>query len=409
MGMIAKATAVCIAFALSATVGVGPAFAQKKYDPGASDTEIKLGQTMPYSGPMSGFITLAKAEIAYFDMINAQGGVNGRKIKLISLDDGFSPPKTVEQTRKLVEDDQVLAISGSLGTATNASVQKYLNAKKVPQLFLASGAGRWNDPKNFPYSMTLTPIYTAEAAIYAAYVLKEVKDPRVAILSQNDDFGRDFIKGFKDRLGDKASMVVREVTYEITDATIDSQIIDLASTKANVFLNISTPKFAVQAIRKASELGWKPLQFIDNPAASVAIVMRPAGIEAAKGIVSAAFVKDPTDPQYKDDPEFQAWVAWMKKYFPSGSLDDIQNVVGYVQGQAMVQVLKQCGDTLTRENVMKQAANLKEFHPAMLLKGINMDTGPDDYQPMEEMLLQRFNGERFEVFGELLSARAKKK
>jgi ABC-type branched-subunit amino acid transport system substrate-binding protein len=257
--------------------------------------------------------------------------------------------------------------------------------------------------------MTLTPIYTAEAAIYAAYVLKEVKDPKVAILAQNDDFGRDFIKGFKDRLGDKASIVVREVTYEITDATIDSQIIDLASTKANVFLNISTPKFAVQAIRKANELGWKPLQFVDNPAASVAIVMRPAGIEASKGIVSAAFVKDPTDPQYKDDPEFQAWVAWMKKYFPSGSLDDIQNVVGYVQGQAMVQVLKQCGDTLTRENVMRQAANLKEFHPAMLLKGINMDTGPDDYQPMEEMLLQRFNGERFEVFGELLSARAKKK
>src|SRR4051794_24949586 len=404
MGMIAKATAAFLAFAL----GVGAAQAQKKYDPGASDTEIKLGQTMPYSGPLSGFITLAKAELAYFDMINDQGGANGRKIRMISLDDGYSPPKTVEQTRKLVEEDHVLAMSGSLGTPTNAAVQKYLNGKKVPQLFLASGASRWNDPRNFPYTMTLTPIYTAEAAIYAAYVLKEVKDPRVAILSQNDDFGRDFIKGFKDRLGANASIIAREVTYEVTDATVDSQIIDLVSTKANVFLNISTPKFAVQAIRKAHDLGWKPTQFIDNPAASIGVVMRPAGIEASKGIISAAFVKDPTDPQYKDDPEFQTWVAWMKKYYPAGSLEDPQNVVGYVQAQAMVQVLKQCGDLLTRENVMKQAANLKQFHPAMLLKGINMDTSADDYQPMEEMLLQRFTGERFEVFGELLSARVKK-
>ena len=254
--------------------------------------------------------------------------------------------------------------------------------------------------------MTLTPIYQAEARIYAAYMLKEVKDPRVAVLYQNDDFGKDFLKGFRDRLGDKAAAImVREVSYEVTDATVNSQIIDLASTKANVFLNITTPKFAVQAIRKAHELGWKPLQFIDNPAASIGIVMRPAGVEASKGIVSAAFVKDPTDPQYKDDPEFQAWVAWMKKYYPAGSLEDPQNVVGYIQAQAMVQVLKQCGDDLTRENVMRQAANLKDFHPAMLLKGINMNTSPTDYQPMEEMALQRFNGERFEVFGELLSAR----
>jgi ABC-type branched-subunit amino acid transport system substrate-binding protein len=404
MPIIRRAVTAVLALALC----IGPAAAQKKYDPGATDSEIKLGQTMPYSGPLSGFATLAKAELAYFAMINERGGVNGRKITLISLDDGTSPPKTVEQTRRLIEDDQVLAISGSLGTATNAAIQKYLNTKKVPQLFLATGASRWNDPKNFPYTMTLTPIYTAEASIYATYVLKEVKDPKVAVLYQNDDFGKDFLKGFRDRLGDNAkSIVVREVSYELTDATVDSQIIDLASTKANVFLNISTPKFAVQAIRKAHELGWKPLQFVDNPAASIAIVMRPAGIEASKGIVSAAFVKDPTDPQYKDDPEFLAWVAWMKKYFPSGSLEDVQNVVGYVQAQTMVQVLKQCGDTLTRENVMKQAANLKQFHPAMLLKGINMDTSPTDYQPMEELLLQRFNGERFEVFGELISAKVK--
>jgi branched-chain amino acid transport system substrate-binding protein len=405
MPAVRKAVAAFVALALCAA----PASAQKKYDPGASDTEIKLGQTMPYSGPLSGFITLAKAEIAYFAMINDQGGVNGRKIVMISLDDGFSPPKTVEQTRKLVEEDQVLAISGSLGTATNAAIQKYLNQKKVPQLFLATGAARWNDPKNFPYTMTLTPIYTAEASIYATYVLKEVKDPKVAVLYQNDDFGKDFVRGFRDRLGDKASSImVRAVSYEVTDATVDSQMIDLASTKANVFLNITTPKFAVQAIRKAHELGWKPLQLIDNPAASIGIVMRPAGVEAAKGIISAAFVKDPTDPQYKDDPEFKAWVEWMKKYFPAGSLEDPQNVVGYVQAQTMVQVLKQCGDNLTRENVMKQAANLKDFHPAMLLKGINMTTSPTDYQPMEEMLLQRFNGERFEVFGDLLSARVNK-
>jgi branched-chain amino acid transport system substrate-binding protein len=398
------------ALALVALMAIaGPAAAQKKYDPGASDTEIKLGQTMPYSGPLSGFITLAKAELAYFAMVNEQGGVNGRKINLISLDDGFSPPKTVEQTRKLVEDDQVLAISGSLGTSTNAAVQKYLNQKKVPQLFLATGAARWNDPKNFPYTMTLTPIYTAEASIYAAYVMKEAKEPKVAVLYQNDDFGKDFIKGFRERLGERArEVMVREVSYEVTDATVDSQIIDLASTKVNVFLNITTPKFAVQAIRKAHDLGWKPMQFIDNPAASIGIVMRPAGVEAAKGIISAAFVKDPTDPQYKDDPEFQAWVAWMKKYFPSGSLEDPQNVVGYVQAQTMVQVLKQCGDDLTRENVMRQAANLKHFHPAMLLRGIDMNTSPTDYQPMEEMLLQRFNGERVEVFGELLSARVGK-
>ena len=405
MPAVRMAVAALFAFALC----VAPAAAQRKYDHGASDSEIKLGQTMPYSGPLSGFITLAKAEIAYFAMVNEQGGVNGRKIVMISLDDGFSPPKTVEQTRKLVEEDQVLAISGSLGTATNAAIQKYLNTKKVPQLFLASGASRWNDPKNFPYTMTLTPIYTAEANIYGAYVMKEVKDPKVAVLYQNDDFGKDFVKGFRERLGDKAaSIVAREVSYEVTDATVDSQMIDLASTKANVFLNITTPKFAVQAIRKAHELGWKPVQFVDNPAASIGIVMRPAGVEAAKGIISAAFVKDPTDPQYKDDPEFKAWVAWMQKYYPAGSLEDPQNVVGYVQAQTMVQVLKQCGDELTRENVMRQAANLKDFHPAMLLKGINMTTSPTDYQPMEEMLLQRFNGERFEVFGELLSARVSK-
>ena len=388
------------------TVFVAPAAAQKKYDPGASDTEIKLGQTMAYSGPLSVFATLAKAEIAYFRMVNERGGVNGRKINMISLDDGFSPPKTVELTRKLVESDEVLAIVGTLGTSTNAAIQKYLNQKKIPQLFMATGATRWDDPKNFPWTMTLQPNYQAEARIYASYVLKQIPDARVAVLYQNDDFGKDFLKGFRDRLGDKAaSMIVREASYEVTDPTIDSQIIDLAGSRANVFLNITVPKFAVQAIRKASELGWRPTQFIDNPAASVGNVMRPAGVAASKDIISAAFVKDPTDPQFRTDPEFLAWVAWMKKYFPDGSLDDPQNVVGYIQAQTVVQVLLQCGDDLTRENVMRQATNLRNFRPAMLLPGIDINTSPTDYQPIEEMLLQRFNGERFELFGGIITSR----
>jgi branched-chain amino acid transport system substrate-binding protein len=387
-------------------VFVAPAAAQKKYDPGASDTEIKLGQTMAYSGPLSVFATLAKAEIAYFRMVNERGGVNGRKINMISLDDGFSPPKTVELTRKLVESDEVLAIVGTLGTSTNAAIQKYLNQKKIPQLFMATGATRWDDPKNFPWTMTLQPNYQAEARIYASYVLKQIPDARVAVLYQNDDFGKDFLKGFRDRLGDKAaSMIVREASYEVTDPTIDSQIIDLAGSRANVFLNITVPKFAVQAIRKARELGWRPTQFIDNPAASVGNVMRPAGIEASKDVISAAFVKDPTDPQFRTDPEFLAWAAWMKKYFPDGSLDDPQNVVGYIQAQTVVQVLLQCGDDLTRENVMRQATNLRNFRPAMLLPGIDINTSPTDYQPIEEMLLQRFNGERFELFGGIITSR----
>ena len=383
-----------------------PVAAQKKYDPGASDTEIKLGQTMPYSGPLSVFATLGKAEIAYFRMINEQGGVKGRKITMISLDDGYSPPKTVELTRKMVEEDNVLAIVGSLGTPTNAAIQKYLNQKKVPQLFMATGATRWDDPKGFPWTMTLQPNYQAEARIYAGYVLKEMPDAKVGVLYQNDDFGKDFLKGFRDRLGARAAgMIVREVSYEVTDATVDSQIIDLAGSRATVFLNITVPKFAVQAIRKAHDLNWKPTQFIDNPAASIGNVMRPAGIDASTGIISAAFVKDPTDPQFRNDPEFVAWVAWMKKYFPDGSLEDPQNVVGYIQAQTVVQVLLQCGDDLTRENVMRQAANLKDFRPAMLLPGIRINTGPADYQPLEEMLLQRFNGERFELFGGILSSR----
>ncbi len=381
------------------------AFAQKHYDPGVTDTEIKLGQTMPYSGPLSAFATLGRAEIAYYHMINDQGGVNGRKITMLSLDDGFSPPKTVEQTRKLVEEDGVLAIVGSLGTATNGAVQKYLNGKKIPQIFLASGATKWADPEHFPWTMTFTWTYQAEARVYASYVLKHIQDAKIAILYQNDDFGKDFLKGFHQRFGDKASsLIVKEASYEVTDATVDSQMVELASTHANVFFNITTPKFAAQAIRKAYDLGWHPLQFIDNPAASVGTVMKPAGAEKAKGVMSTGFVKDPTDPQFENDADFKEWLAWMKQYFPEGSLEDPQNAVGYAQAQTMVQVLKQCGDDLTRENVMRQAANLKHFHPAMLIDGVDLDTAPANYEPMRKLRMVRFDGERFTYFGEIIDA-----
>jgi len=381
------------------------AFAQKHYDPGVSDTEIKLGQTMPYSGPLSAFATLGRAEVAYYHMINDRGGVNGRKITMLSVDDGFSPPKTVEQTRKLVEEEDVLAIVGSLGTATNGAVQKYLNSKQIPQIFLASGATKWADPGHFPWTMTFTWTYQAEARVYASYVLKHMPDAKIAVLYQNDDFGKDFLKGFRQRFGDKASsLIVKEATYEVTDATVDSQMVELAGSGANVFFNIATPKFAAQAIRKAYDLNWHPTQFIDNPAASVGAVMKPAGAEKAKGVISTGFVKDPTDPQFQNDTDFKEWLAWMRKYFPEGSLEDPQNAVGYAEAQTMVQVLKQCGDDLTRENVMHQAANLKNFHPAMLIDGVNLDTSPTNYEPMRKLRMVRFDGERFTYFGEIIDA-----
>jgi branched-chain amino acid transport system substrate-binding protein len=381
------------------------AFAQKHYDIGASDTEIKLGQTMPYSGPVSAFATLGRAEVAYYNLVNDRGGVNGRKITMLSVDDGFSPPKTVEQTRKLIEEDGVLAIVGSLGTATNGSVQKYLNLKKIPQIFLASGATKWADPEHYPWTMTFTWTYQAEARVYASYVLKHLPDAKIAILYQNDDFGKDFRKGFLRRFGDKASsIIIKELTYEVTDPTVDSQIVELAASGANVFFNIATPKFAAQAIRKAYDVGWHPVQFIDNPAASVGTVMKPAGVEKANGVLSTGFVKDPTDPQFRDDADFKAWLAWMQKYFPDGSLEDPQNAVGYAQAQTMVQVLKQCGDDLTRENVMRQAANLKNFHPDMLIDGVDLDTSPTNYEPMRKLRMVRFDGERFSYFGEIIDA-----
>ena len=390
---------------LAAGILAGPAWSEKKYDPGASDTEIKLGQTMPYSGPLSAFATLGRAEMAYYRMINDRGGVNGRKIVMLSVDDGFSPPKTVEQTRKLVEEDGVLAIAGSLGTATNGAIRKYLNDRKIPQIFLASGASKWADPQNFPWTMTFTWTYKAEARVYASYVLQHIVGPKVAVLYQNDDFGKDFIAGFRERFGaDAASIIVKQASYEVTDPTADSQVVDLAASGANVFFNITTPKFAAQSIRKAYDIGWKPTQFVDNPAASVGTVMKPAGAEKAKGIISTGFVKDPTDPQFHDDADFKQWLAWMKKYYPEGSLEDPQNAVGYAEAQTVVQVLTQCGDDLTRENMMRQAANLKNFHPAMFVAGININTSPTNYEPMRELRLVRFDGERFTYFGDIISA-----
>jgi branched-chain amino acid transport system substrate-binding protein len=395
-----------LSIAILCAIGTtAPAFAQKHYDTGASDTEIKLGQTMPYSGPVSAFGTLGRAEAAYYHMVNDQGGVNGRKITMLSIDDGFSPPKTVEQTRELVEEDGVLAIVGSLGTATNSAVRKYLNDKKIPQIFLASGATKWADPEHFPWTMTFTWTYRAEARVYASYVLKNIPDAKIAVLYQDDDFGKDFLKGFRDRFGDKASsLIVKEATYEVTDTTVDSQIVELAGSGATVFFNIATPKFAAQAIRKAADIGWRPIQFIDNPAASVGTVMKPAGAEKAKGVMSTGFVKDPTDPQFQNDADFKAWLAWMKRYYPDGSLEDPQNAVGYAQGQTVVQVLRQCGGDLTRENVMRQSANLKNFHPAMLIDGVNLDTSPTNYEPMRKLRMVRFDGERFTYFGDIIDA-----
>jgi branched-chain amino acid transport system substrate-binding protein len=404
---MAKHRTIAAALALLSVAWVAdPALAEKTYDPGASDTEIKLGQTMPYSGPLSAFATLARAEIAYYRMVNEHGGVNGRKITMISLDDGYSPPKTLEQTRKLIEEEGVLAIVGSLGTPTNTAIHKYLNGKKVPQIFLASGATKWADPENFPWTMTWTPTYQAEARIYARYILQTIAEPKVAVLYQNDDFGKDYLKGLRDGLGAKAAaMIVAEATYEVTDATVDSQIITLAASGATVFLNVTSPKFAGQSIRRAYDIGWRPVQFLDNPAASIGTVLKPAGVEKATGIISLAFVKDPTDPQFQNDADFKKWLAWMKQYYPEGSLEDPQNVVGYAQAQTVVQVLKQCGDQLTRENVMRQAASLRAFHPDMLIDGISLNTSPTNYAPMQEARLERFNGERFDLFGELLSAK----
>lgn len=392
----------CLTALMAALVlAASPALAQKKYSPGASDTEIKIGQAMPYSGPASAYGAIGKAEAGYFDYLNKEkGGINGRKINFISLDDGYSPPKTVEQVRRLVEQDEVLLIFQSLGTPSNTAIHKYMNAKKVPQLFVATGATKWGDPKNFPWTMGWQPNYQTEAKIYAKYILEKYPNAKIAVLLQNDDYGKDYLKGFTDGLGDKAkSMIVAQATYEISEPTIDSQIVALKSSGADVFFNIATPKHAAQAIRKAYDIDWHPVQFLNNVSISVGAVLTPAGLEKSKDIISIQYYKDPSDPRWKDDPEYKDWLAWMKKYNPDANVIDGLNVYGYAVAKTLEQVLVQCRDDLTRENVMRQAADLKNLHIPMLLPAITVNTGPNDFYPIEQGQLIRFDGKEWVPFG----------
>src|SRR5437588_1954572 len=379
--------------------------AQKKYDTGATDTEIKIGNIMPYSGAASAYGVIGKTEEAYFRKINAEGGINGRKVTFISYDDAYTPPKTVEQARKLVESDEVLLIFNSLGTPPNSAIQKYMNSKKVPQLFVATGATKWNDPKDFPWTMGWQPNYQSESRIYAKYLLKEKPDAKIAVLYQNDDYGKDYLKGLKDGLGAKAaSMIIAEESYETTEPSVDNHIVKLKSTGADVFIDITTPKFAAQAIKKLSEIQWKPLHILNNVAASVGSVIKPAGFENAQDIISAAYLKDASDPQWDNDPGMKEFYAFLEKDFPEGNKLDGSVVVGYGVAQTLVEVLKKCGDNLTRENVMKQAASLKDFRTEVLLPGIKINTGPNDFAPISQLQLMRFKGERWELFGDVISA-----
>jgi branched-chain amino acid transport system substrate-binding protein len=390
---------------LGVSVATCPASAQEKYDPGASDGEIKIGNIMPYSGPLSAYALEGQTEAAFFRKLNDEGGVNGRKINFISYDDGFSPPKTVEQARKLVEQDEVLLIFQSLGTPTNAAIQKYMNQKKVPQLFVASGATRFGDPMNFPWTIGYQPTYQIEGRIYAKYILQNIPKAKIGILYQNDDSGRDYVKGLKDGLGAEAAkrMIIVELPYDPTDPTIDSQIVTMKTLGVDVFFNESTPKFAAQAIRKAVEIGWRPVQFVASISNSVGAVYKPAGLENSKGVFSTIYLKDPTDPVWKDDPAIHEWLAFMDKYLPEGDKSSIFPVYGYLTAQTLVQVLKQCGDDLTRENVMKQAANLKNLELGLLLPGIKINTSASDYFPIKQMQLTRFNGQHGELVGSVIS------
>jgi branched-chain amino acid transport system substrate-binding protein len=404
--MLRHSLRLCAAATLSIALSTA-ASAQKKYDPGASDTEIKIGNIMPYSGPASSYGLIGKTEEAYFKMINDQGGVNGRKITFISYDDAYSPPKAVEQARKLVESDEALLIFNSLGTPSNTAFQKYMNAKKVPQLFVATGASKWNAPKQFPWTMGWQPSYQAEAQIYAKYLMKEKPDAKIAVLYQNDDFGKDYLKGFKDGLGPKTSMIAVEESYEISEPTIDSHLVKVKSLNPDVVVSFVTPKFAAQTIKKMGELNWKPMHLLTNVSVSVGAVMKPGGIEAAQGTLSADYRKDGLDPQWKDDPGMQKWSAFLDKYMPGADRSDNSLVYGYGAAQTLVEVLRLCGDDLTRANVMKQAANLKDFQTDVLLPGVKINTSPTDYAPISQLLMMRFTGEKWEFFGQPIDADVK--
>lgn len=405
--MILKKLFLGVILLFSGFVGIS-AYSAGKYDPGASDTEIKIGNTNPYSGSASAYGTIGRSIAAYFRKINEEGGVNGRKITFISYDDGYSPPKTVEQVRRLVEQDQVLFLFQTLGTPTNTAIWKYLNQKKIPQLFVATGATKWGDPEGHPWTMGWQPNYQTEAKIYARYILENLPNARIGILYQNDDYGKDYVKGFKEGLGDKAGeMIVSEQTYEVTEPTIDSQIVNLKNSGADVLFNVTTPKFAAQAIRKVADIGWKPVHFLNNVSNSVGSVLQPAGLEASKDIISSFYLKDPDDPQWKDDPGRKEWLTWMERYYPEGNVHDQFNVYGYTVAQTLIYVLKQAGDDLTRENIMRQAANIKDLELPMLLPGIKINTSPTDYYPIEQLQLGKFNGERWVLFGEVIDASKK--
>jgi branched-chain amino acid transport system substrate-binding protein len=391
------------ALLVTAVLAATPAAAQKKYDEGATDTEIKIGNTNPYSGNASAYGTIGKTINAFFTMINEQGGINGRKITFITYDDGYTPPKTVEMVRKLVEEDKVLFVFNTLGTPPNTAIHKYLNQKKVPQLFVATGASKWGDPKNFPWTMGYQPDYVTEATIFAKHILANVKDPKIGVLMQNDDYGKDYLNGFKAGLGADANKIVQLSTYEVTDPTVDSQMIELKNSGANVFFNIATPKFAAQAIKKAAEIGWKPAHYVNSVASSVASVMKPAGFENAQGIITDLYLKDPTDPQWQQDKDFLAWKEFMQKYYPTGNLQDGNNAYGYAVSSLLVVVLKQCGDDLTRANVMKQAASLKDVVLPMVMPGIKVNTSATDFYPLQSVRMARFKGETWELFGDILS------
>jgi branched-chain amino acid transport system substrate-binding protein len=401
--MLSEALRIAALAAAVIALTSGTALAQKKYDTGATDTEIKIGNIMPYSGPASAYGVIGKTEEAYFRKINAEGGIKGRKINFISYDDGYSPPKAVEQARKLVESDEVLVVFNPLGTPSNSAIQKYLNAKKVPQLFVATGATKWNDPKDFPWTMGWQPSYQSEAHIYAKYLLKEKPNGKIAILYQNDDFGKDYLKGLKDGLGARASMLIAEQSYETAEPTIDGHIVKLKASGADVFISITTPKFAAQAIKKLAEIDWKPMHIVSNVSASVGGVIKPAGFENAQGILSAAYAKDGADPQWDNDPGMKKFLAFLEKYYPEGDKLNASVVYGYGVAQTMVKVLQMCGDNLTRENVMKQAARLKDFEPDTLLPGVKINTSATDFAPIKQLQMMRFKGEKWDPFGDIIS------
>ena len=398
--------------ALALSLGVGLALVARLAVaadmPGVTATEVKIGHTNPYSGNASAYGTIGKAIAAYFKKMNDEGGINGRKINFVTYDDGYSPPKTVEMVRRLIEQDEVAFLFNTLGTPTNSAIHKYMNQMKVPQLFVATGATKWGDPQNFPWTMGWQPTYQAEGHIYAQYVLKNVPNAKIGILYQNDDYGKDYVKGLKDGLGDAAKkLIVMEQTYETSDPTIDSQIVNLKNSGANVFYNVTIPKYAAQAIKKTAEIGWKPLHLLNNVSNSVGAVLKPAGLQNSKDIVSTFYLKDPTDPTWQNDAGYKDWLAFMKKYYPEGDLSDLGNVYGYTVAQGLVQVLKQCGNDLSRENVMKQAASIKGLSLPMLLPGVKVNTGPTDFYPIEQEQIAKFDGERWILFGEIYDASKK--